>query len=321
MTTVVSYGPWAEEALFSKCRLYIEKMERHRPDEWEFALWSSLALELLARACLARVSPALLADDKNWHNMNFALGRAPITKKFTPISIGMSEVMRRLGEIYPEITQEVVGFCAQHIQRRNAELHSGELGFNGIGTSTWLPSFYFSAKAMLDVMGRSLGDIFSNPGTAEDMIAALKDSAAKSVDQDIKAYQKVWGGSSRDEKQRKIAQATAWATRHSGHRVDCPSCGSPALLQGSPSGSVSTEVNDDDYEIVQRQAMLPTSFECIACGLKIIGLSRLSACGLGDAFVSKSTFTPAEYFELYTEDDLAEAKEASRPDFEMDFND
>lgn len=193
MTTVVSYGPWAEEALFSKCRLYIEKMERHRPDEWEFALWSSLALELLARACLARVSPALLADDKNWHNINFALGRAPITKKFTPISIGMSEVMRRLGEIYPEITQEVVGFCAQHIQRRNAELHSGELGFNGIGTSTWLPSFYFSAKAMLDVMGRSLGDIFSNPGAAEDMIAALKDSAAKSVDQDIKAYQKVWG--------------------------------------------------------------------------------------------------------------------------------
>lgn len=80
-------------------------------------------------------------------------------------------------------------------------------------------------------------------------------------------------------------------------------------------------MNDDDYEIVQRQAMLPTSFECIACGLKIIGLSRLSACGLGDAFVSKSTFTPAEYFELYTEDDLAEAKEASRPDFEMDFND
>jgi hypothetical protein len=65
--------------------------------------------------------------------------------------------------------------------------------------------------------------------------------------------------------------------------------------------------------------MLPSSFECTACGLRISGLSKLSACGLGDAYTAKSTYSAAEFFGLYTEDELEEArKEASAP--EEDFN-
>ena len=41
---------------------------------------------------------------------------------------------------------------------------------------------------------------------------------------------------------------------------------------------------------MQRQTMLPSSFECLACKLKISGISKLSACGLGDAFTATSTF-------------------------------
>ena len=44
--------------------------------------------------------------------------------------------------------------------------------------------------------------------------------------------------------------------------------------------------------------MLPTTFECIACGLHISGISKLSACGLGDAFMAKSTYSAAEFFGL-----------------------
>ena len=55
--------------------------------------------------------------------------------------------------------------------------------------------------------------------------------------------------------------------------------------------------------------MLPSAFECIACGLKISGLSKLSACGLGDAFTSTTRMTPAEYFGLYTEQDLEQARQ------------
>ena len=65
--------------------------------------------------------------------------------------------------------------------------------------------------------------------------------------------------------------------------------------------------------------MLPSSFECIACGLRISGLSKLSVCGLADAYTAKSTYSAAEFFSLYTEDELEEARN-EMPEFEEDFN-
>ena len=216
------------------------------------------------------------------------------------------------------MTQEISGICRQHLNRRNAELHSGELIFSELGTSNWLPSFYLALQTLLAVMGKALQDIVSDPSGARSMIEAMQDEAAKAVAQDIKAHQKVWSNKSDKERETAIAQAKTWATRHAGHRVDCPSCGSPALLQGSPSGAVSTEV--DQGEVIQRQTMLPTSFECIACGLRISGLSKLAACELGDAFTEKTVYTPAEFFELYTEDELEQARAEAEPQYEEDFN-
>ena len=54
-------------------------------------------------------------------------------------------------------------------------------------------------------------------------------------------------------------------------------------------------------------------------GLRIAGYSKLSACGPGDEFTAKSTFTAVEFFGLYTEDELEEARQEG-PDFEPDFN-
>ncbi len=308
---------WSTEALFTKALLFSEQMSSSIADDWKFGLWSSLSLELLARASLASISPVLLADPKNWRNTMYALGNAPTSKKFTPISIGTKDVLTRLTELVPGFTPEVAGFCTTHVERRNAELHSGESAFFGLGTSEWLPKYYNSCKILLDFLGKKLDDFVADPATAQNLIDSLNDAAAKAVQQDINAHAKVWENKDDESRQTAVLQSKAWATKHSGHRTICPSCGSPALLQGSASGTVSTSVEDD--EVTQRQTMQPTSMECIACGLKISGISKLSACGLGDAFTAKNTYTAAEFFELYTEDDLEEAR-SEMPDFEPDFN-
>jgi len=168
-------------------------------------------------------------------------------------------------------------------------------------------------------MGKGLGDLFSDPKLAEEMIASLKDTAAKSVKKDIHDHKESWEKKETIEKAVLKKQAETWASRHKGHGADCPACGSQALLRGLPQGSVSTDVSQD--RVVQKQTMLPSAFECVACGLKISGLSKLAACGLGDTFVSTTTLSPAEFFGLYTEEDLDEARaSAAEPEFEEDFN-
>jgi hypothetical protein len=178
---------------------------------------------------------------------------------------------------------------------------------------------YASCQVFLRSLGKNLEDLFSDPKLAENMIASLQDTAAKSVEKDIYDHEGLWEKKRGDEQNELIEQARTWASRRGAHRAVCPACGSPALLRGSSQGSVTTEIGED--VVVQKQTMLPAAFECIACGLKISGLSKLSACGLGDAFVSTTTLTPAEFFGLYTEQDLEEVRAtAVEPEWEEDFN-
>ena len=319
MSPTVDGHSWSEESLFSKAKLYIELMENRTADDWQFGFWSALSLELLARSALAHISPVLLADNRDWRNIAHALGESPTAKKFSPRSLPTGEVFSRLAELTPEFSEEIRGFCAEHTERRNSELHSGELAFANLGTSVWLPKFYFACSEILKSMNKGLEDFFPKPEEAQQIVVLHDDAAAKAVQQDIKAHKQVWMNKSDDERSTASRQATTWATRHAGHRVDCPSCGSQALIQGKPSGAVKTEV--DGEEIIQRQSQFPSSFECTACGLRITGLSKLSACGLGNAYTEKSTYTAGEFFDLYSEDELEDARREISAYYEPDFND
>ena len=306
MTASIESHPWSRDACLEKARYYLQLMEDSTADEWQFGFWSALSLELLARAALAHISPSLLADSKDWRNIEYSLGRAPTAKRFTPRSISTTEVLARLKEIIPELNEEILGFCSQHADKRNAELHTGELAFASYKTSLWLSKFYLTCKVLLASMGQELSSFVRDADAAEELISSLSEAAAKAVTQDIAAYAKVWQDKTPEEKDEAALAATAWATRQSGHRVECPACKSQALVHGKPGGSVVSRLSEDEVE--EKQSVIPASFECIACGLRIGGFSKLSACGLGDAFTSTSRYTPAEFFGLYSEDNLEEAR-------------
>lgn len=119
MTETPEMHPWSADALYAKAELYVQEMERTVAEGWRYALWSALSLELLARATLASRSPVLLADSGNWRNTLYALGEEITAKKFSPISVGTREVFARLTELVPEFTEEIAGFCTQHVDRRS----------------------------------------------------------------------------------------------------------------------------------------------------------------------------------------------------------
>lgn len=294
---------WDSAALLTKAQRYIEEMQEHSHSDWKAVLWSSLALELLARAALSKFSPTLLADATSWHNLSYALGYAPKVTKFLPKSIATADVLARLNELLPEFDEELRKFCLVHAGNRNAELHSADLPFEGASSSTWLPSFYRSCEVLGKLLDTSLKDLFGDDEAkaAEKVIAAAKDAAANSVKGSINAHQTVWKGKPERERLKLASQAEVWARRQDGHVVNCPACASKALLYGDPITEPKKKIKDD--VITETQTCLPTKFECLACSLKISGLSQLAASGLGDPFKKTSTYDAADYYK--PEDDMS----------------
>lgn len=287
--------PWSKDALLAKAQRYAEHMLSHSRDDWQFGLLSTFVLEFLGRASLARVSPALLAELRDWNNLYFSLGFDPTAKKFIPRSIDVTTVFARLREINPEFTTELEGFAAQHVNRRNEELHTGGTPFDSL-TTDWLAIYYETCHVLLRSLGESLELLFGpeEKKAAEAMIAALRDESAKSVKQSIAAHKTVWESKDTKERTKLKAQASTWATRQAGHRVICPACGNDALVTGSPMAAPLRRLDGD--LIVETQEYLPSKFECVACQLKISGLSQLSACSLGSTFKVTSSFDAADYY-------------------------
>jgi len=287
--------PWSEDALLMKAQRYAEEMRTYSPEDWQYGLLSTFVLEFLARAALAKVGSALLADSSDWNNIYYALGGAPKASKFIPRSIDVTSVIRRLRDIIPEFTLEQEGFAAQHLNRRNEELHTGSVPFDGANPA-WLGPYYQACESLLKFLGHGLSSLVGSKDakTADAIITAFRDESAKAVMKTIAAHKTVWDASDARDREQASHQASAWATRQKGHRVKCPSCSNDALLTGDPISEAQLRIEED--LIVETQQYLPARFECIACHLKIAGLSQLSACGLGAPYKSTSTYNAADYY-------------------------
>ena len=126
----------------------------------------------------------------------------------------------------------------------------------------------------------------------------------------IAVHKTAWESKDAKERAKLANRASTWATRQTGHRVVCPACGNDALVNGAPISAPLRKLDGD--LIVETQEYLPAKFECVACELKISGLSQLSACGLGNTFKVTSTYDAAEYY--------APADEYSGYEYEDDNN-
>lgn len=300
---------WSRDSLLAKAQRYSQEMLSHSRDDWKFGLTSTFVLEFVARAALSNISPTLLAEPKDWNNLYFSLGRTPNASKFIPRSIDISTVLARIRDIFPAFTSELEGFAAQHLNRRNEELHTGSNPFDGLKTN-WLAHFYEASTVLLSSMGEELAFLVGDDESkvAAKLIAASKDESAKAVAKAVSAHKTVWESKDLAEQTKLTRQASNWATRQAGHRVICPACGNDALVVGGPISEPIRKLDGD--LIVEAQEYLPAKFECIACRLKITGLSQLNACGLGATYKATSTYDAAEYY----------APEDEHPGFDDDNN-
>lgn len=267
-------------------------------DDDLFPFWSSLALEFLARATLAHVSPVLLAEvsEPDGRNLLHALGLVPKIKNFVPKSLQTSDVLTRCEQIVPDFTKELELFYRGLTNKRNEELHSGGLPFSQLQNHTWLPRFYEASSVFLEFQGKKLSDFvgMEEAKAAEIMLKAVADEAAKSVQKLINAHAEVWKNKDQKEKDTLVAAAKKAARPWLGHVVDCPACGSKALLHGEEIRQQPPVLENE--ELVVRSLMLPVELVCEGCGLAIKGHSQLYAAGFGSQFTNTVKYDPVDFY-------------------------
>jgi hypothetical protein len=200
---------WSKDAFFAKAQRYIEEMLENDADAWKFGFWSSLSLELLVKAALANISPALVADGSDWSNVLYAVGQLPNQKKFVPRTADVAVLIRNVENAYPEFTKEMLDFAVSHISKRNGEIHSGALPFDDVAAASWMPRFYLVCDFLLTRMGESLESLLGKETAdeANEYIKAHQDEAAKAVQQNINAHKTLWEELSPEEKTEREGQA------------------------------------------------------------------------------------------------------------------
>jgi hypothetical protein len=296
---------WDKESLWTKSRLYFERAFEESREDPLFGFWCSLGLELLARAAVASVSPALLAEpDPDHKNLLYAL------KVKTAIagrkSLAIARVLNLCTLLFPTFSEEDRKVALALVNRRNDELHSGTSAFTEYPAKDWLVDFYRACRSLAESMGESLEGLF---GKEEASVAAeaLSQSHTEVMGKVMRAIATQAKAFATKTPEERVAAADAAKVegdqlahkRH--HRVTCPACGSVATVQGEPFGP--EKVIHEDGTIVVRRAVSPRSFSCPACSLKLQGYPELEVAGVGGQYTRTTEFSPGDYYGLIDPED------------------
>lgn len=263
-----------------------------------FPFWASLALEFLARATLAKVHPALLADPQDGDNILYACG-VGLTAR--PKSIPVKTVFARCHKIVAGFTKSEFETCMSLAERRNDELHSGHPGFDDLPPGTWLAKYFRICNLLLEFQGRTLSNILPivEVLAAEEMMEALDNKVLGDVKKAIAQAKSAFAALPAEEQARRKEQAKDAMRRllvvtPDSESVECPACELSALLRGKQITSSDPVLVED--QILVRTNYLPTELQCLACGLKLENHSQVHAADRGGQYSAEHSYDPSEYY-------------------------
>lgn len=290
---------WAPEPLWLKARVFVDRANQFDADDPLHAFWSSLALEMLARAALSHIHPTLLADLRNFRHLVYALGQ-PTSKQ--PRSIPAHSVYERLEEIVPAFGTEEKQLCEFLSLQRNRELHTAAEPFVTMRQGEWVARYYATCNVLCTFLGKSLPDYFGNhvevAVDARDTIKAMQTGRKEAVVRRIKEYRDrfIKKDAEEQEKMRTGAKVAVTLDQSPGATVqDCPSCLGPAVLHGDLKSEESPRFIDG--RIMIRQHFVSRDLRCRICGLVIEGRSEIVCTKIDPQFTLDRNATLHEMFE------------------------
>jgi hypothetical protein len=286
---------WSYDSLWQKTKLYVARALGEEREGPLFPFWSALALEFLARATLASVHPALLADPTDGENIMYVFGFGT-TKN--PKSIPAKALFLRCQRAIPGFAEQDVKFSMSMVERRNQELHSGAPVFDDLPTALWLADYFRICKMLLSLQKKSLIDLFGaeEVAAAEKMIEAANEKLNYEAQVAMAAAAKQFKLLSPEDQEHMLqsSKIRVLLKGSNARELTCPACGGSGVVHGEPVRTAETRLKDE--MLVREVAILPTTFVCDSCGLKLVGHGLLHAAGLGGQFTIEDRQSPLEYY-------------------------
>ena len=298
---------WNYHSLYEKAKHFVRKgLDHPDSDSTEVPLWCILALELLARATLARVNPVLLVDLKSEDSLLSICG---ITEPPNATSATTNTVLSRCTKVSSSFTDREKKQCATWMGWRNKELHTGSSPFRGLSKKDWQPEYFRICAILLAQNESDMEDFLGTPSArmAEGMIESLSKKIRDEANAEISEKSEDFRKLKPQERLKKISVGSEKANSlpkkillKSGQFVGirvvaCPSCEGEAAVIGSAVHSSSPR--DESGKFVQESTWLPVSLRCSCCDLKFIGHAYVAALGLGEPFTTKDVLDPIDYYQ------------------------
>jgi hypothetical protein len=288
------------EAIWEKSRVFIRRAIAAR-DAGEFdgfCFWCALSLEVLGKAALASIHPALIADPQDPGSLFLACGK-PMTSN--PKTILAKTVFARLQMVSAEFGQTETDFCARMMQRRNAELHSGALPFHGLRPDSWASKFWQVSRLILQVAGRRLEDwvgpaeaaratdLINRAATVREQMVHVRIEAARALFEDSHPTAAL-----KNQIRRLALHGQLVSQAGFGHLVGdkifpqtCPACGCDGKVSAEKVGESEPDWEGADLGsgvVLVKVSYAPLAFRCGVCILKLDGQDQLVHADLAAQF-------------------------------------
>ncbi len=189
-------------------------------------------------------------------------------------------------------------------ERRNEELHTGGGGFAEYNIDNWIAGFYQACQVLGASIGETLETLFGREiaKEANDIMIQDAENIRKTVLDRISARKKTYLDDVENrpdeiEKLKSISEKDVIEKTYRGyHRVECPCCGSNALIYGKEPMSGHESIEGE--EVVVRKAVTANSFQCNVCKLRLNSYAELKCAGVPSHYTNTYYYDPTEYFDI-----------------------
>lgn len=288
----MTIAPYDHQALWFKAKMFINRaMDEGEARSFdERAMWGALALELLAKAALARVSPLLVAEPtEEGVNMLIACGLIKGEARFG--TVRATTVFKRCQRAFKPFSFVEANKISE---ARNEYLHGSGVGFLDGSPQPWWPAFWAQAAVLISAMDRDI-DEFVGTGREnvvtdhlernQEYVKERTETLIERARQRLDHYRAGTLSSKVAAEWRRGGDLRAGL----GHQSDqtCPACGSTGVLEGDEVSDTKVESQGYDemaYEPVVTLTIYAEYFSCPTCHLVLDRYEFIAQAQLPEQF-------------------------------------